>query len=93
LRDYELIVIISPEVPEEELPAHLDKISEFITNKGGSEISLPYKSFPGRKLCANAVKARTRHDGGTRGQFTNLRKGPASSADKIGRIRARGKEC
>ena len=36
MRDYELIVIISPEVPEEELPAHLDKISEFITNKGGS---------------------------------------------------------
>jgi len=36
LRDYELIVIVSPEVPEEELPSHLDKISEFITNKGGS---------------------------------------------------------
>jgi small subunit ribosomal protein S6 len=36
LRDYELIVIISPDVPEEELPSHLDKISEFITNKGGS---------------------------------------------------------
>jgi small subunit ribosomal protein S6 len=36
LRDYELIVIISPEVPEEEIPANLDKISEFITNRGGS---------------------------------------------------------
>ncbi len=36
MRDYELIVIVSPEVPEEELPTHLDKISEFITNKGGS---------------------------------------------------------
>jgi small subunit ribosomal protein S6 len=36
LRDYELIVIVSPDVPEEELPIHLDKISEFITNKGGS---------------------------------------------------------
>jgi small subunit ribosomal protein S6 len=36
LRDYELIVIVSPEVPEEELASHLDKISEFITNKGGS---------------------------------------------------------
>jgi small subunit ribosomal protein S6 len=36
LRDYELIVIVSPEVPEEELPSHIDKISEFITNKGGS---------------------------------------------------------
>ena len=36
MRDYELIVIVSPEVPEEELPSHIDKISEFITNKGGS---------------------------------------------------------
>jgi small subunit ribosomal protein S6 len=36
LRDYELIVIVSPEVPEEELPSHLDKISGFIANKGGS---------------------------------------------------------
>jgi len=36
LRDYELIVIVSPDVPEEELPSHVDKISEFITNRGGS---------------------------------------------------------
>ena len=36
MRDYELIVIVSPEVPEEELPTQIDKISEFITNKGGS---------------------------------------------------------
>jgi small subunit ribosomal protein S6 len=36
LRDYELIVIISPEVPEEEVPTNIDKIGEFITSKGGS---------------------------------------------------------
>jgi small subunit ribosomal protein S6 len=36
LRDYELIVIISPDVPEEEVPASVDKIGEFITSKGGS---------------------------------------------------------
>jgi small subunit ribosomal protein S6 len=36
LRDYELIVIISPEVPEEEIPTNIDKIGEFITSKGGS---------------------------------------------------------
>jgi small subunit ribosomal protein S6 len=40
LRDYELIVIISPEVPEEEIPANLDKISEFISNRGGSVIEV-----------------------------------------------------
>lgn len=36
MRDYELIVIISPDVPEEEVPASVDKIGEFITSKGGS---------------------------------------------------------
>ena len=36
MRDYELIVIISPEVPEEEVPTNIDKIGEFITSKGGS---------------------------------------------------------
>ena len=36
MRDYELVVIMSPEVPEEEVPANIDKISDFITSKGGS---------------------------------------------------------
>ncbi len=36
MRDYELIVIISPEIPEEEVPTNIDKIGEFITSKGGS---------------------------------------------------------
>jgi small subunit ribosomal protein S6 len=36
LRDYELIVIISPEVPEEEVPANIDKVSEFINTRGGT---------------------------------------------------------
>lgn len=36
MRDYELIVIISPEVPEEEVPANIDKVSEFITARGGT---------------------------------------------------------
>ena len=29
-------MIISPDVPEEEVPASVDKIGEFITSKGGS---------------------------------------------------------
>jgi small subunit ribosomal protein S6 len=29
-------VIISPDVPEEEVPTSIDKIGEFITSKGGS---------------------------------------------------------
>lgn len=36
MRDYELVVILSPDVPEEEVPVSIDKISDFITSKGGS---------------------------------------------------------
>lgn len=36
MRDYELVVIINPEVPEEEVPANIDRVSEFITARGGS---------------------------------------------------------
>ena len=35
LRDYELIVIISPEVEDEKLEATVDNISQFITERGG----------------------------------------------------------
>ncbi len=36
MRDYELVVIISPEVAEEEIPGALEKIGRFITERGGS---------------------------------------------------------
>jgi len=36
LRDYELVVIISPEVTDEEFPVTLDKMNQFITDRGGS---------------------------------------------------------
>ena len=35
LRDYELILVISPEVAEEEFEAAIDSVSRFITGKGG----------------------------------------------------------
>ena len=35
LRDYELVLIISPEVKEEEFEATIDKVSRFITGNGG----------------------------------------------------------
>ena len=35
LRDYELVLIISPEVVDEALDTTLDKVSQFITGKGG----------------------------------------------------------
>ncbi len=36
MRDYELVLIISPEVAEEEIPATLEKIDRLITERGGS---------------------------------------------------------
>jgi len=36
LRDYELVLIISPEVLEEKFGAVIDNVSQFITGKGGT---------------------------------------------------------
>jgi len=36
LRDYELVAIISPEVAEENIPTAVEKVSRFITERGGS---------------------------------------------------------
>ena len=36
MRDYELVLIISPEVADEEIPVTLEKIGQFIAERGGS---------------------------------------------------------
>jgi small subunit ribosomal protein S6 len=80
LRDYELIVIVSPEVPAEELPSHIDKISDFITNKGGSVTEV--ERWGKRKLAypinhfreANYVLTRFKLEPGTTAELeANLR--------------------
>ncbi len=35
LRDYEMVLVVSPEVAEEEFEATIDSVSRFITGKGG----------------------------------------------------------
>ena len=35
LRDYELVLVVSPEIEEEEFEAAIDNVSRFITGKGG----------------------------------------------------------
>lgn len=35
MRDYELVVILSPELAEEELPAAVDRLSQVIADRGG----------------------------------------------------------
>ncbi len=53
LRDYELIVIISPEVADEEIPATLEKINRFIVERGGS---ITEASQWGRRKLAYPIK-------------------------------------
>lgn len=36
MRNYELVVIISPEVVEEQIPVTVEKINKFIAERGGS---------------------------------------------------------
>ena len=40
LRDYELVMIISPEVAEEDLPGTIEKVTQFITSSGGNIIEV-----------------------------------------------------
>lgn len=35
MRDYELVVILSPELAEEDLPAAIDRLSQLIVDRGG----------------------------------------------------------
>jgi len=36
LRDYELVLVINPEIAEEDVPSTIDKVSQFITGRGGT---------------------------------------------------------
>jgi small subunit ribosomal protein S6 len=35
LRDYELIVVMNPEIPEEDVPAAIERVSGAVTSRGG----------------------------------------------------------
>ncbi len=55
LRDYELVLVISPEVDEEKVEATIGSVSQFVTGKGGAvsdikrwgkrKLSYPIKHF------------------------------------------------
>ena len=36
MRGYELVLVISPEVAEEDVPSSIEKVSQFITGRGGT---------------------------------------------------------
>ncbi len=38
MRDYELVIVISPEITEEDVPAAIERVSTAVTSRGGEVI-------------------------------------------------------
>ena len=53
MRDYELTLVLDPEVAEEEVPATVDGVSEYIVGKGGEVSEVNYW---GRRKLAYPIK-------------------------------------
>jgi small subunit ribosomal protein S6 len=53
LRDYELVLVISPEVAEEELPTSVERINQLIAHRGGS---ITHTDYWGKRRLAYPIK-------------------------------------
>lgn len=40
MRDYELVFILTPELPDEELPGVIDKVTHLVSDKGGEVVKV-----------------------------------------------------
>ncbi|OGO06117.1 MAG: 30S ribosomal protein S6 [Chloroflexi bacterium RBG_13_54_9] len=40
MRDYELVMIVSPEIADEDVPAAIERVSQFITGRGGTVVEV-----------------------------------------------------
>jgi len=74
LRDYELVVVIDPEIDEEKLSATLDRISQFVTTRGGEVIDVDRW---GKRKLAYPIKRRSEGDY----VITHFRLEPAQAAE------------
>lgn len=59
-RTYELMIVISPEVPEEEIQTVIDRTGDFITGPGGTVTSVNRESPWGRRRLAYAIRHNSR---------------------------------
>jgi small subunit ribosomal protein S6 len=59
LRDYELVVILSPKLEEEELPAAVDRLSRIIADRGGEVKDI---NRWGRRKLAYPIKSHSEGD-------------------------------
>ncbi len=56
MHEYELVVVMNPEIPEEEVPAAIDRVTAAVTSRGGSVDDVqPW----GRRKLAYAIKRHT----------------------------------
>ncbi len=56
MQDYELVVVIDPEIVEEDVPAAIERVSAAVTSRGGEIIeTLPW----GRRRLAYPINRRT----------------------------------
>ena len=53
MRDYELVLIISPEVPEEDIPTSVERVNQFIGHRGGA---ITQTDYWGRRRLAYPIK-------------------------------------
>ena len=53
MRDYELVMIVSPEVADENVPAVIERVSQFITGGGGAIVEVDQW---GRRKLAYPIK-------------------------------------
>jgi small subunit ribosomal protein S6 len=74
LRDYELVVVIDPEIDEEKLSATLERISQFVTTRGGEVIDVDRW---GKRKLAYPIKRRSEGDY----VITHFRLEPAQAAE------------
>ena len=74
MRDYELVVVIDPEIDEERLSATLDRISQFVTTRGGEVIDVDRW---GKRKLAYPIKRRSEGDY----VITHFRLEPAQAAE------------
>ena len=74
MREYELVVIIDPEIDEEKLSATLDRIGQFVTTRGGEVIDVDHW---GKRKLAYPIKKRSE------GSYviTHLRMEPSQTAE------------
>ena len=56
MRDYELVMVVSPEVGDEGFPSTVDRINEFIKERGGEVKLVDVDQWGGRRRLAYPIR-------------------------------------